>query len=372
MNALHLAEQAALGALMLDPPLATQVTTWMRADDFQHPWHAEVYTVIRELTAARTPCVPRLVAPALTDRVGSTQADLPRIVDLLQAAGSASAGRHYAAMVLDGSLRRQTAGYGVLLKGAALTSSATGSAAAVFAVCAQVDAAVDAGAHRWALATTADHPATIAAARDDTEQLRPVAPVATSVGADRMLTRHPLPAPDEVADHEAQLITALIGQPSHLEQVADWLDPHQVTSATWRPVYEALLSLHATGTPIDAVTVAWQTHRTAATHGPGPATRDLRDAVTHATALDVPHVARLVAGDHLRLTADTAARALLVDTANPGLTITDLLGTARLITQTLRAAAVPVERHTPQPVPAIASQSADRSRGRARLTVVAR
>ena len=68
MNALHLAEQAALGALMLDPALATQVAIWMRADDFQHPWHAEVYTVIRELTAARTPCVPRLVPAGLRAR----------------------------------------------------------------------------------------------------------------------------------------------------------------------------------------------------------------------------------------------------------------------------------------------------------------
>ena len=152
MNALHLAEQATLGALMLERDLAESVTGWLRAEDFADPWHREVYASMRELHAAHDPLDPQRVASALTDRVGHHQAQQPHLVDLLQAAPIRPNGRRYAAMVLEASLRRQVAGQGVLLRAAALSAALSGHGRPVAGVTAVVDDALDRAEDRWSAA----------------------------------------------------------------------------------------------------------------------------------------------------------------------------------------------------------------------------
>ena len=148
MNAVHLAEQATLGALMLERELAADVTTWLRAEDFDHPWHRSVYASIRELHAAHAPVDPQRVGLALADRLGP-RADLPHLLDLLQAAPTRPVGHRYAAMVLEASLRRDTACQGVLLQAAALSAGLSQHSRPVTAVVAQVDASLDHAEHRW-------------------------------------------------------------------------------------------------------------------------------------------------------------------------------------------------------------------------------
>lgn len=336
MSALHLAEQATLGTLMLDPGLPAQTAAWLRSEDFAHAWHAQVHTAIHELNAAHEPVSAHRVGLRLIDRLGRREADVPHLVDLLQAVPTRAAGREYAVLVVEGSLRRQVACTGVLLQAAALNAAATGQTATLDVVTGQIDATAVAAEQRWELAT--GRRAGSAGIQD--RALRPVA-VATGahVAADRALAAHPLPTGEEGESREITLVAALINHPDQIPVVSSWLRAETLTSTTWRPVYEALVNLHEAARTIDEVTVSWELHRNSALHGPAPDPEVLREEVAHAGIIDVATAARAVAGDQLRLTADRAATALRVDAANPGLDLRDLLGTVGLLTAAVRAQA---------------------------------
>lgn len=360
MTALHLAEQATLGVLMLDPQLPARTVRWLRSEDFDLAWHGRVHAAIRELTVAGQRADARAVGALLLDRHGAPAANLPGLVDLLQAAPAHPVGTRYAAVVLEGSLRRQVAAAGVLLKGAALATALAGDPGPVRDACDRVEQLIASAEHRYA------------AAMRTMRTLVPVPRVPTAVAAaplwpsalaaDRALSEHPAPSTEEVTRREAVLVAALIARPASVPSVSAWLRPEALTSQTWRPVYRAVLQLHGTGQAVDEVTVAWEVHRCSAIHGPGPSTPELRDAVADAGPVSVGYAARMVAADQLRLTADRAAVALRVDAANPGLDLGDLLGTAAILTAALRSTAAPVaiasrppvERHV-EPSPMAAS-----------------
>lgn len=332
MNAVHLAEQATLGALMIERGLAADVTAWLRAEDFDHPWHRSVYASIRELHAAHAPVDPQRVGLALADRLG-LRADLPHLLDLLQAAPTRPVGHRYAAMVLEASLRRDTACQGVLLQAAALSAGLSQHRRPVTAVVAQVDASFDHAEHRWRSATSDPVPT-----RTDAATVGLGIPV-SALGADRLLQAHPALDPAAVRRGEEALIASLIARPDHIGEVARWLRPDALTHATWRPVYAAVIQLAELGEPVDVVTVAWEVHRASSRLGSGPGTRELRDAVESAVCADPAHLARAVAADHVRITADRAAHALRAAAGNPGVDLTDVLATGHLLTSALRESA---------------------------------
>ena len=142
-----------------------------------------------------------------------------------------------------------------------------------------------------------------------------------------------------MCEREAHLIAALVSHPEQIAGTATWLRLDAISDPVWRPVYAAAVQLTELAQPVDVVTVAWEVRRTAARLGPGPGTRDLRDAVDAHAARRRRVPGRVVAGDHLRRTADHAAQALLAAAANPGVDLTDVLGTGHLITGALRDAA---------------------------------
>jgi replicative DNA helicase len=329
---MHLAEQATLGALMLEPQLAADVTTWLRAEDFDHPWHRSVYASIRELHAAHAPVDPQRVGVAMVDRLGR-RADLPHLLDLLQAAPTRPVGHRYAAMVLEASLRRDTACQGVLLQAAALSAGLAQHSRPVTTVVAQVDASLDHAEHRWRHATSDP-----VAPRTEVETLGLGIPV-SALGADRLLQAHPALDPAAVRRGEEALVASLIARPDHVGDVVRWLRPDALTSTAWRPVYAAVIQLAELGEPVDVVTVAWEVHRASSRLGPGPGTRELRDAVESAACTYPSHLARAVAADHVRITADRAAHALRAAAGNPGVDLTDVLATGHLLTSALRESA---------------------------------
>ena len=347
MNTLHLTEQATLGALMLDPDLPAQTAGWLRSEDFTDPWHAHVHKVIRELATARQPTGPHDVGRAMIERLGHRVADAPRIVDLLQAAPVHPVGREYAALVVEASIRRQVARFGVLLQGAALTAVTTESAAVLDAVTGQIDAMAISAERRHALATGAPMLRAVDALSTAGPAVLPL-----QLAADRALASHPTPNADEILGREATLVAALVTRPQHTQHVAAWLRADKLTSDSWRPAYQAVLHLHGTGQRVDEITVAWELHRMSAVNGPGPTVDELRQTVADASSIDVHFAARMVAGDQLRLAADQAAQALCVDAANPGLDVRDLLETTGLLTAALRSTAAqldPVARPAPEP-----------------------
>lgn len=353
MNAVHLAEAATLGSLMLDPDALVQLSAWLRGGDFADPWHALVYTTIGELAVARTGIGPAQVGAALIDRHGHRIGDLPRLIEVLQAVPPHPYPRHYGAFVLEASLRRQVATHAVLLEAAALASAIEGTGQVVDTVTAQVDDAVNAAEHRWAIATATGPSVAPVGLPAHAAVVLP-----SALGADRFLARHPAAAPVAVAGRERDLIGCLITRPDHLPTIAGWLHPDTVTDPTWRPVYSALLDLMATARPVDVVTVAAQVARASHLVGPGPDLRELREQVESAAILDPAHTARAVAGDQLRATATRTGDALRTDAANLGLDVGDLVTTVHLMTDTVRAAAShldPRPHRTPVPEPEAAS-----------------
>lgn len=339
MNALHLAEQATLGALMLVRDLAESVTGWLRAEDFADPWHREVYASMRELHAAHDALDPQRVASALIDRVGQHQAHQPHLIDLLQAAPIRPNGRRYAAMVLEASLRRQVAGQGVLLRAAALSAALSGHGRPVIGVTAMVDDALDRAEDRWSAAAGARQVEHVAVGSGSERPSRGAEWQLAGLGADRLLQVHPPLDAAAVCEREADLIAALVSHPEQIAGAATWLRPDAISDPAWRPVYAAAVQLTELAQPVDVVTVAWEVRRTAARLGPGPGTRDLRDAVDAHAADDPAFLGRAVAGDHLRRTADHAAQALHAAAANPGVDLTDVLATGHLLTGALRDSA---------------------------------
>jgi len=339
MNALHLAEQATLGALMLERDLAESVTGWLRAEDFADPWHRDVFASMRELHAAHAALDPQRVASAMIDRVGHQQAHQPHLIDLLQAAPIRPHGRRYAAMVLEASLRRQVAGQGVLLRAAALSAALSGHGRSVVGVTAMVDDALDRAEDRWSAAAGGRRVEHVAVGSGSERPSRGTEWQLAGLGADRLLQAHPPLDSAAVSEREAHLIAALVSHPEQIAGTATWLRTDAISDPAWRPVYAAAVQLTELAQPVDVVTVAWEVRRTAARLGPGPGTRDLRDAVDAHAADDATYLGRVVAGDHLRRTADHAAQALHAAAANPGVDLTDVLATGHLLTGALRDSA---------------------------------
>lgn len=334
MNAVHLAEQATLGSLLLPGQDLVAVAASLRADDFAHPWHREVFATIRELHAAHEPHDAERVGRALTERLGHRRADLPRILDLLQAAPPHPELKQYAAMVLEESLRRTLATQGILLEAGALASARAQGSGPAHRAASLVGMALDDVERRWHRAGEGSYAA--AALRQPPGAVRLLD---RGLGADRLMRAHPPLDPGLVRQDEAALVAALVARPSSLPRVSAWLRPESLTHPQWRAVYTAALHLADSGRPVDVVTVSWEVRRTSRRMGDGPDLRELRRAVEDAAAMDPDFLGRCVAADHLRLTADRAATALRTTAANPGLDLVDVIETGRLVTAAVRDAA---------------------------------
>ncbi|MGQ0631514.1 MAG: DnaB-like helicase N-terminal domain-containing protein [Sporichthyaceae bacterium] len=342
-------ERATLGALLLcgEPPSgerhdAAVAGWWLRPEDFADPWHREVYRTIRALSAAGETAGPEAVGLEMLRRLGPTRADVVRIAGLLHDVPVTAQAATYSAMVLEASLRRETAAQGVILRAGALQSTLEASPRPIIAITALIDTVLDDAGHRWAAAT---NPQPIGADRRSaapTPLRTSIARLDGALAADRLLDAHPSVSARDVAEHEARLIAALLTHPGHIGRTAGWLRPAAVTNRAWRPVYEAMLRLHTYGRPVDAVTVLWEVQRSSRTDGPGPDPATVTAGAEAALAANPAHWSRVVAADHLRSAADRAAESLHTTAANPGLDLGEVLGTGHILTEALRTAARPL------------------------------
>ncbi len=337
MKATALAEAATLGCLLLDPAAVQGLAGWLRASDFADPWHAQVYAVIRERHTAGEPLDAVNVSRHLRDRLGPHRGEPVRLMDLLQAAPLRPHPTRYAAMVLESSLRRELVEQGVLLRAGALSAALTGQSRPVSTATAMAQAALRGGEQRWELAC-GQPPAAVQPTRPGLEPV--LRNMDRALAADRLLRAHPGLDSGEVRDHEQRLVVALILHPKQVPDAAGWLSPDALTDRSWRTVYAALIDLVERGDPVDVVTVAWQVQHASRRLGPGPDPEVLVRAVEAAIPEDPGYLARLVAGDLVRRTADSAARALATAAANPGIDVRDLFETGRLLAASVRAAAV--------------------------------
>jgi hypothetical protein len=331
-EAVLLAEQATLGALVLDPGHLPEVAAWLRSADFTDPWHAQVFmTMLERHRGGASVELPDL-ARALVERLGARRADVVRLADLLHVTPRRPAAATYARMVAESGLRREVAGQGVLLKAGALQSALTCESVPVASTCALVDAGLDAAARRWALATGAPDPGP-----ETPLALRPaLRNRELRVGADKILGAHPGRDPLAERRHVIELIGALIAHPESIPPVASWLSPTRIAAPQWRTVYAAAVELAERGQAVDVVTVAWEARRLAHHGVEPPGLRELRQAVDDGWLTLPRAAAHVVAGDQLRHLAEAGAHQLLTGAENPALIIDELVDTGHLVTAALR------------------------------------
>lgn len=343
-DVVRLAEQSTLGALMLRPDSLTPVRAWLRPDDFADLWHAQVYKALLE----RQPVGgvdPNSMAAVLVDRLGMRAADLPRFARLLGVTPPHPDPLAYARMVVDGGLRREAAGMGVLLRAAALNAAVDRAAAPLTTTCSIVDAVLENASARWASANGQPHDDVVvplhlrAAVRNTGLEAR--------TAADRYVAGYPARDPDAEVAHVVQLVGALIAHPELVPWVADWLPVSRLLHPGWRVIYGATVELAELGRRVDLATVAWAADQ----HGHHcpelPTLEDLQAAVDAGRFAYPPEVVGAVAADQVRHLADVGADHLRTAAANPAVLVGDLVDAGHAITTTLRSTAAALPSHSP-------------------------
>lgn len=334
-DATRLAEQATLGALILQPQHLSKVRPWLRPADFGDALHAQVYSVLCERHTASETIDPVTVGADLVGRAPGVSPAI-RVHDLMAAVPPVPHAETYARIVAEAGLRREIAGLGVLLRAGALQSALSGESVPTTATCSLVDAALVSIARRWDAATgtppAPQEPTPIqlhAALRNPDLRL----------GADKLLRAHPGRDLRAEQAHEALLVGSLITHPRDIFFIGACLPPQRISSPPWRTVYGATLELCELAQPVDLVTVATATARLSHHGQPAPSMTELLevvDAARHTSPKEAEHV---VWTDQIRRIADNGADQLLKGAANPGLQLGDLIDTGRIITTALRDSA---------------------------------
>ncbi|HEY3547797.1 MAG TPA: DnaB-like helicase N-terminal domain-containing protein [Propionicimonas sp.] len=329
------AEQATLGALLLNRPGIPLIARWLRPTDFNDPWHGQVWSALAERAAAGQPVDVEAMSQAMVERLGERLGQRLRVFDLLHTVPMHCRPATYAPMVLEASLRREIAGQGVVLRAGALQSTLSDSAGPVASACLMVSAALDSVASRWADAHHRDRPLAVTPTplhpAGHTREFR--------TGADKFLGDRPARDPQADQEQVVALIGTLIAHPAVILEVAHWLTPGQVGDPGWRAVFTAAINLAAQGEDVDAVTVAWATQAIAQYGVQVPGVREIREVVD-AGWLDHPgRLARVVAGQQICTMAERGASHLIDSSEDPALDISDLLERAGLVLNGLRRAA---------------------------------
>ena len=240
-------EAATLGALLWNPAAVPGVRDWLAVSDFADPWHAEVYRTLRSHPTGPAPGFPVGVGVTLRDRVGAQHADLPRLAALAGTTPPRPDPVAYARLVLDASLTRQLASYGLVLRAGAVAAGAQHHSEPLTEALQHVRAWGAQASQRWQAAHCGGpvplNPDVAATARTH-----------VLLGADRFLATHPTPTTDEVTRAEELLVGALLGDPRQLTTVAA-LGAGDLSDPVADAALQAIRSLARAGEHADAVTV---------------------------------------------------------------------------------------------------------------------
>ncbi|WP_030611636.1 DnaB-like helicase N-terminal domain-containing protein [Streptomyces sclerotialus] len=249
MTPLFQAEQAVLGAVLLEPSQLGRLSDWLRPEHFYRPAHAALYAAMLDLRAEAHPAttappdapvpltwVNDTLARASTHTRGITASFMHSLVSACPRPAHAPI---YGRMVLEGAIQRSVTEHAVRLHQAARTDAERGMGVAETLRHAQVLADVlDDLGRRWGSESRAARPAT-----------PPTAPAAPARVDERVL-----------ADEESILGT-LSAYPQQLGDVVGWLRPEDFTDPGHGQIYRALGALHHRGEPVDQLTVLWECQR---------------------------------------------------------------------------------------------------------------
>ncbi|MFE9826708.1 DnaB-like helicase N-terminal domain-containing protein [Streptomyces sp. NPDC005791] len=247
MSPLLGAEQAVLGAVLLDPGQLSHLD-WLAPDHFYRPVHQALFAALRKLRSDSHPAVGAdgpVPLSWVTDAVKEAGLHVRGLTPvyphvLIQACPRPEHAPVYGRMVLEGAIHRTVAQHAIRLHQVARADALQG----------EVD-----GALRSADVLTGV--LTDLARRWGTEP-RPVAP--TSAPANGPAVPPPIQA-DQVAEDERFLLAVLTEQPGAMEQVVAWLRPGDFADPAHGQLYRCLGALHHRGEPIDRITLLWEAQR---------------------------------------------------------------------------------------------------------------
>lgn len=330
LEPLHYAEQALLGALLLEPGQLTTVPDLL-PEHFANPSHTALFTAIRTLTPpdpevhrARPAWPTAVLATATTSAPGLDTTYLHTLINACPRAEHAAA---YGQMILAGHLRRALREHAIRLEQFSGDRTLPDPAA-----------------------TVAEQADTLTRFLDRSEPHWPRRPglVPRAVPATT-----PLPgeeAEEDLAEERLFLATAT-ARPDDLTHVS-WLRPGDFTIPVHQGLHRHLTAMARRGDPIDPLTVVWEAQQHAVLAGTDPA--HVLDFLRQPVG-SVEHWAEHIYTRALLATARTAGREITALTRDPA------HGPHHLIPATRRALAeltrIRARRRAPPPsiVPTIAA-----------------
>ncbi|MFD5327945.1 DnaB-like helicase N-terminal domain-containing protein [Streptomyces sp. NPDC127092] len=247
MNPLLKAEQAVLGAVLLDPGQLSHLE-WLAPDHFYRPVHQALFAALRNLRGDGHPAVEGegpVPLSWVTDAVAEAGLHVRGLTAsyahlLVSACPRPAHAPVYGRMVLEGAIHRTVAQHAIRLHQEARAGAVRGE--------------VEGALHHADVLTGV---LTDLARRWGTEP-RPVAP-ATSQAPDPPAL--PPAQADQVAEDEEFLLSVLVERPGAMGEVVDWLRPADFADPVHGQLYQCLGALHHRGEPIDRITLLWEAQR---------------------------------------------------------------------------------------------------------------
>lgn len=247
MNPLMDAEQAVLGAVLLDPGQLAHLE-WLAPDHFYRPAHQALFAALRKLRGDGHPAVegkgtvPLAWVTDAVDEAGLHVRGLTASYThlLISACPRPTHAPVYGRMVLEGAIHRTVTQHAIRLHQEARTGALRGEVEGALHYADVLTGVLTDLARRWGT------------------EPRPVAPSTSSATVPSVL---PPAQVDRVVEDEAFLLAVLVERPGAMGEVADWLRPGDFADPVHRQLYRCLGALHHRGEPIDRITLLWEAQR---------------------------------------------------------------------------------------------------------------
>lgn len=244
MRPLLQAEQAVLGAILLDPAQLEHLG-WLEPAHFYRPAHSALFAALRRLRSAGRPVpAPGGALPLswLTDAVAEAGKHVRGLTavyahTLVAACPRPAHAAVYGRMVLEGAIHRTVTEHAVRLHQLARADQVRGGTSATLHQVDALAAVLDDLARRWGTEPRAVPTSLIPASTASQAGVVPVA------GDERLL------------------LATLVNTPSGMDEVDGWLRPQDFAVPAHAQLYRCLSALHHRGEPIDRMTLLWEAQR---------------------------------------------------------------------------------------------------------------
>ncbi|WP_328946402.1 helicase DnaB [Streptomyces sp. NBC_00250] len=246
MNPLLDAEQAVLGAVLLDPGQLSHLE-WLAPDHFYRPVHQALFAALRKLRGdghhaveGEGPVPLSWVTDAVDEaglHVRGLTASYAHL--LVSACPRPAHAPVYGRMVLEGAIHRTVTQHAIRLHQEARTGALRGEVEGALHYADVLTGVLTDLARRWGT------------------EPRPVAPATSPVTVPPAL---PQAQADRVVEDEEFLLAVLVERPA-MGEVVDWLRPGDFVDPAHGQLYRCLGALHHRGEPIDRITLLWEAQR---------------------------------------------------------------------------------------------------------------